>query len=83
MLYAVNTPLYPLVVIMDSIHTAVRTLRGTVTERNKENTKELKLVEIIGECCIKTIVMLSDMFSYQYFIHFLFTGESLPQAVLR
>ena len=27
--------------------------------------------------------MLSDVFSSQYFIHFVFTGESLPQAVLR
>ena len=76
---------FPLLVIMNSIDRAVETLRGTVAERNIEDTKLLKLVEIIGEweCCIKTIVMLSDVFSYQYFIHFVFTGESLPQAVLR
>ena len=49
---------------MDSIDTAVGTLRGEVTEGDIEGTKEVKLIEIIGEweCCIKTIVMLSDMF---------------------
>ena len=46
---AVWTPLYPLYVISDSIDTAVKTLRGTVTEGNIEITKEVKLVEIIGE----------------------------------
>ena len=82
---AVITPLYPLYVIMNSIHTAVKTLRGEVTEENIKGTKLFKLIEIIGErqCCIKTSVMFSDMFYYQYFIHFVFTGESLPQAVLR
>ena len=45
----VRTPLYPLGVITWSIHTAVETLRGVVTERNIEFTKELKLFEIIGE----------------------------------
>ena len=45
----VRTPLYPLGVITWSIHTAVETLRGVVTERNIEFTKELKLIEIIGE----------------------------------
>ena len=82
---AVKTPLYPLRVIMDSISTAVWTLRGSVTEEHKEGTKESKLIEIIGErqCYIKTSVMLSDTFYFQYFIHFVFTGESLPQAILR
>ena len=76
----VITPLYPLYVIMRSIDTAVGTLRGEEDDRDIEGTKEFKLIEIIGErqCCIETIV-----FSYQYFIHFVFTGESLPQAVLR
>ena len=46
---AVIPPLYPLCVISDSIHTAVWTLRGRVTERNIEKTKEAKLIEIIGE----------------------------------
>ena len=79
-------PLFPLSVITWSIGTAVRTLGGWATEGFIENiTKELKLIEIIGErqCCIKTSVMFSDMFYYQYFIHSVFTGESLPQAVLR
>ena len=78
-------PLTPLLVIMDSVRTAVITLRGEVTERNIKNTKLIKLIEIIGErqCCIKTSVMYSDMFFYQYFVYFVFTGESLPQAVLR
>ena len=82
---AVIIPLFPLRVIMNSILTAVLTLRGEVSEWTIEGTKEYKLIEIIGErqCCIKTCVMFSDMFYYQYFIHFVFTGESLPQAVLR
>ena len=48
---AVTTPLYPLYVIKDSIHTAVRTLRGGVTDIKviKKFTKEIKLIEIIGE----------------------------------
>ena len=46
---AVVTPLYPLYVILRSIYTAVSTLRGEVTERNIEFTKEVKLIEIIGE----------------------------------
>ena len=56
---AVITPLYPLYVIMLSIDTAVRTLRGEVTEEDKEFTKEYKLIEIIGEgqCCIEYIAM--------------------------
>ena len=63
----VNTPLYPLIVITQSIDTAVRTLQGTVDEGEIEETKKFKLIEVIGElkCCIKTIVMLSDMFSSQ------------------
>ena len=47
--YCAVIPLYPLWVISDSILTAVRTLRGTVTEENIENTKVAKLIEIIGE----------------------------------
>ena len=46
---AVYTPLYPLVVITDSIVTAVDTLRGKVTKENIEKTKLSKLIEIIGE----------------------------------
>ena len=46
---AVTTPLFPLLVIENSIHTAVWTLRGEVTERRIELTKEVKLIEIIGE----------------------------------
>ena len=46
---AVVTPLYPLLVIMNSISTAFKTLRGDVTEKNIENTKLAKLIEIIGE----------------------------------
>ena len=82
---AVVTPLYPLFVITNSMITAVKTLRGTLDEGEIETTKLFKLIEIIGErqCCIKTSVMFSDIFSYQYFIHSVFTGESLPQAVLR
>ena len=79
------TPLYPLIVITWSIETAVKTLGGWLTEEFIEDTKEFKLIEIIGErqCCMETLVMLSDLFHCQYFIHFVFTGESLPQAVLR
>ena len=46
---AVVTPLYPFCVITWSIETAVRTLRGNATEESIENTKELKLIEIVGE----------------------------------
>ena len=46
---AVITPLYPLYVIMRSIETAVETLRGGLFEWHIMNTKELKLIEIIGE----------------------------------
>ena len=46
---AVMTPLYPLYVITNSIDTAVNTLRGKVTEEYIEFTKEIKLIEIIGE----------------------------------
>ena len=42
-------PLYPLWVITESINTAVGTLRGTVDEADIEVTKEIKLIEIIGE----------------------------------
>ena len=56
----VTIPLYPLWVIMFSIATAVYTLRETVAFRYKEygvkrvqkETKEIKLVEIIGECIL-------------------------------
>ena len=62
---AVITPLYPLYVIMWSIHTAVRTLLGTVTEGNIEDTKQFKLIEIIGErqCFTENIEILK----YQLF----------------
>ena len=46
---AVYTPLYPVLVITDSIYTAVRTLRGEVDEEDIEFTKNAKLVAIIGE----------------------------------
>ena len=46
---AVTTPLYPLCVISGSIYTAVKTLRGEVDEGDIEFTKEVKLIEIIGE----------------------------------
>ena len=46
---AVITPLYPLCVIMYSIDLAVFSLREKVSKSYMENTKELKLVEIIGE----------------------------------
>ena len=46
---AVTTPLYPLCVISGSIYTAVKTLRGEVDEKTIKLTKELKLIEIIGE----------------------------------
>ena len=46
---AVITPLYPLRVISDSRGTAVVTLRGSVIERQIEETKLAKLIEIIGE----------------------------------
>ena len=46
---AVITPLYPLVVIMRSINTAVGTLRGELTQRNIVDTRQLKIIEIIGE----------------------------------
>jgi len=46
---AVHISIYPLLVIKNSIYTAVRTLRGEVTEGDIERTKEVKLVEIIGE----------------------------------
>ena len=46
---AVLTPLYPLFVILISIETAVKTLRGKVDEEDIEFTKENKLIEIIGE----------------------------------
>ena len=46
---AVYTPFYPLYVIKDSIWTAVWTLRGVVSKREKADTKEAKLIEIIGE----------------------------------
>ena len=81
---AVWCALHPLWVIINSLDTGFKTLRGEVTERNIENTKLFKLVEIIGErqCCIKTSGMFSDMF-YYINISYIFTGESLPQAVLR
>ena len=46
---AVNILLYPLGVMTNSINTAVETVLGTVDEGARENTKELKLFEIIGE----------------------------------
>ena len=46
---AVITPLYPLCVISGSIYTAVKTLQGEVDEGDIEFTKEVKLIEIIGE----------------------------------
>ena len=46
---AVVTPTYPLFVITNSIDTAFLTLRGEVDEKNIQLTKELKLIEIIGE----------------------------------
>ena len=51
MRFAVLTPLYPFCVITWSIETAVRTLRGEAREHEEsiENTKELKLIEIVGE----------------------------------
>ena len=39
---------FPLYVIMESVFTAVLTLRGKVTERILEDTREVKLTEIIG-----------------------------------
>jgi len=55
-LCAVYTPFYPLFVMTHSIFTAVYTLRGEVTEEYIENTKELKLIEIIGESLPQTVL---------------------------
>ena len=43
------TPLYPLWVITNSTVTAVDTLRGEEDEGTIEFTREIKLIEIIGE----------------------------------